>query len=290
VETRVTRFAAELDQVFARKSSLPTLPDLMIQVQRALANELGGLNDLARVIERDPGLAARLLRVANSAALSPGFEVTTIPAAVGRLGLRQVRSLCMAVGVVQAFADASKGLDYARYWEHSAAVGLVAERLTQVSPLHGDVDGAEAYVAGLLHDVGLLLLDQFFADDFATIRQETEDELTGIWHVENRRLGLDHGEVGGRLLKHWKLPDAVVAAVTHHHHPGEGPALAGPIGQLVWAAEALCSACGLELATEGSAEVSPIEVLDRLAVPAEAHQSFLADVGDIGDRARQFTS
>jgi HD-like signal output (HDOD) protein len=214
VESRVNRFGVELDAIFVCKSSLPTLPDLMIQVQRALANELGGLDDLARIIERDPGLTARLLRVANSPAFNIGSEVTTISAAVGRLGIKQVRALCMAVGVVQAFAGSGKGLDHARYWEHSAAVGLVAERLAQASPLHSGVDGAEVYVAGLLHDVGLLLLDQFFAMDFATIRQETDDELTGIWHVENRRLGLDHGEIGGRLLSHWKLPDPVVAAVT----------------------------------------------------------------------------
>jgi putative nucleotidyltransferase with HDIG domain len=228
--------------------------------------------------------------VANSPAFSTGVEVTTISTAVGRLGIKQVRSLCMAVGVVQAFAGSGKGLDHARYWEHSAAVGLVAERLTQASPLHSGVDGAEVYVAGLLHDVGLLLLDQFFAMDFATIRQETDEELTGIWHVENRRLGLDHGEIGGRLLQHWKLPDAVVAAVTHHHHRGEGPALAGPIGQLVWGAEALCSACGLELSTEGSAEVAPSEVLTRLSVPVAEHEALLAEVGEIGERARQFTS
>lgn len=290
MESSVTKFATELDALFAGKAQLPTLPDLLLQVQRALADEMGGLEELARIIERDPGLAAKLLRVANSAAFSRGIQVTAISAAVGRLGLKQVRSLCMAVGVVRAFDNTNRTLDHARYWEHSAAVGLVAERLAQASKRNAQVDGAEAYVAGLLHDVGLLLLDQFFPEDFAAILEENDAEMSGSWRVELQRLGLDHGEIGGRLLTHWGVPQAVISAVTHHHHPDEGPELAGPIGQLVWGAEALCSACGLELPAEGTAEVAPHDVLERLGVPPEMQEELIAEVGDIGDRARQFTT
>ncbi len=283
-------FPDRLAQVFGRKEQLPTLPALLVQVQQALANEMGGLQELARVIERDPPLAARMLRVANSAAFSSGAEVTTITAAVARLGMKHVRSLVMAVGVVRAFGGRDSSLDHARYWEHSAAVGLVAERLAQLSKRNAGVDGAEAYVAGLLHDVGLLVLDQFFPAEFAAVRQETEADGRGVWHVEVARLGMDHGDIGGQLLAHWRLPVPVVSAVTHHHHPGEGPALAGPIGQLVWAAESLCSACGLELDAEGAAEVAPRDVLAVLEIPHDTHDTLLADVGAMGERARQFTA
>src|SRR5688572_22322572 len=145
MEAHVTDFQKNLENLLTGGRELPTLPVMMLQVQKALANEMTGLRELAAIIERDPALASRLLRVANSAAFTRGEPVTSIGTAVGRLGLGHVRSLCLAVGVVRAFGDAHRRLDHRRYWEHSAAVGLVAERLTKLSKRYARVEGGEAY-------------------------------------------------------------------------------------------------------------------------------------------------
>src|SRR5689334_9388075 len=110
MESRVTDFQNHLDWLLTGAKQLPTLPVLIVQVQRALANEMTGLRELSTIIERDPSLAARLLRAANSAAFARGHPVTSIGAAIGRLGMSHVRSLCLAVGVVRAFGDSHRRL------------------------------------------------------------------------------------------------------------------------------------------------------------------------------------
>jgi putative nucleotidyltransferase with HDIG domain len=287
MERRVADFQNDLEWLLSGAKQLPTLPVLMIQVQKALGNELTGLRELSAIIEHDPSLAARLLRAANSAAFARGHPVTSIGAAIGRLGMSHVRSLCLAVGVVRAFGDSHRRLDHRRYWEHSAAVGLVAERLTKLSKRYAQVDGAEAYVAGLLHDVGLLITDQFFPEDFAAVQEEMDAEMVPRHQIEDVRFGFDHGEIGGRLLSHWQLPPEVITAVSYHNRPERAPP-GDSASAIIWAAEALCSAHGLELPQEGAAEVAPQAALDRLEVPEDQREAFLAEVGTIGERARQF--
>lgn len=284
-----TEFGPSLEALLKSGKQLPSLPILVIQVQKALANEMSGLRDIGQIIERDPALTARVLRVANSAAFSRGDPVTNIGVAVGRLGMGHVRSLCLAVGVVRAFGDASHRLDHKRYWQHSAAVGMVAERLASESKRYAHVDGAEAYTAGLLHDVGLLILDQFFPEEFAGVQEETDGDLAPRWRVELNRLGLDHGAVGGRVLERWQLPEAVRLSVTGHHQPELADGPAGALARVIWGAEALCSASGLELPQEGTAEVSPTEVFDLFEIPASRREPFLAEVGTIGETALAFT-
>ncbi len=281
-------FRPALEALLASGKQLPTLPVLVVQVQRAIGNEMSGLRDIGLIVERDPALTARLLRVANSAAFSRGDPVTSVGAAIGRLGMGHVRSLCLAVGVVRAFGDASQRLDHKRYWEHSAAVGLVAERLSSLSKRYAQVDGSEAYTAGLLHDVGLLIVDQFFPEDFAGVQAEMDADMAPRSAIELDRLGMDHGAIGGRVLERWQLPDTVRGAVGAHHRPELAPGDAGPLAHLVWAAEALCTASGLELPQEGPATTATPDVFDRLDVPADQRESVVNEVGAIGARARQF--
>ncbi len=285
----VTTFPTRLEGLFTSGKQLPTLPSLVLEVQRALANEMSGLRDIGAIIERDPALTARVLRVANSTAFSRGDAVTTVRDAIGRLGIANVRALCLTVGIVRAFGQNAGGLDHARYWEHSAAVGLVAERLAGLSRRYGSVDDGEAYTAGLLHDVGLLIEDQFFSGDFAEVQSATDADMAPRYRVEIDLLGMDHGGIGGRMLERWALPAVVQWSVACHHRPEDAPAEAAALAAIVWGAEALCTAAGLELAQEGSGDVAPAEVFERLDIAPDSRDAFLVEVGAIGDRARQFT-
>ncbi len=289
MEAPVTEFETRLETLLQSGQQLPTLPVLIVQVQRAVASEMSGLRDIGLIIERDPALTARVLRVANSALFTRGDPVTTIGAAVARLGMGTVRSLCLAVGAVRAFGSSQQRLDHRRYWEHSAAVGMVAERLTEVSTSYPSVEGAEAYVAGLLHDVGLLIMDQFFPAEFASIQAEMDAEGVPRYRAELSRLGIDHGGVARLVLRRWQLPTQVIAGAAAHHNPAECAIGAEGLARMVWGAEALCAASGLDLPQEGVAEVAPETVLAELGVPQNDWQSILVEVGHIGERARQFT-
>ncbi len=289
MSTEKAEFRPALEALLASGRQLPTLPVLVLQVHRALANELSGVRDIGQIIERDPSLTARLLRVANSAAFSRGEPVTSIGTAISRLGMGHVRSLCLAVGIVRAFGEAGQRLDHKRYWEHSAAVGLVAERLASLSKRYAEVDGSEAYTAGLLHDVGLLIVDQFFPEDFAGVQEAMEAEMVPRSDVELTRLGMDHGSIGGRVLERWQLPVSVRGAVAAHHRPETAAPDVSALAHLIWAAEALCTAQGLELPQEGQATTPPTDVFDRLDLPEAERVKVLSEVGAIGERARDFT-
>lgn len=287
----MTSFLLGLQQLLRSDSNLPTLPIIVFQLHRVLDNELVTTREIVDLIERDPALAARTLRAANSAFLSRGGDrIGSIEAAVGRLGVNHIRSMCIVLAVVRAFTSRKEGLDHERFWEHSAAVGLVAERLARDLELDHTVVGSDVYVAGLLHDVGHLILDQFFPDEFQSVLQAVTEENQSSWRIEEERLGMDHGEIGGLLLGRWGLPQAAIDAVTRHHHAppdGEASGRLVSLTHLVWAAEALCSATGLDLPQEGLAETPPAEVLRVLGIPAEAHAALLQEVGALGERARQ---
>lgn len=287
----VTSFIMGLQDLLKSGKQLPTLPVLVFQLHAALDRDNVSAREIVNLIERDPALTARLLRAANSAAFSRGPDrIADIGGAINRLGLNQVRSLCIVLSVVRAFGHEQQGLDHHRFWQHSAAVGLVAERLAHPGQGHSGSRGGDVYVAGLLHDVGLLILDQFFRTEFAEVQEEVTTELQASWRIEESRLGMDHGEIGGLFLGRWGLPPEVIAAVTHHHHPDSAPAEGAQLTRLVWAAEALCTATGLELPQEGVGEVSPGIAIEGLGIPTSEHESLLMEVGAIGERARHFLS
>lgn len=280
-------FFRGLQDLLRSDTPLPTLPVAVFQLHQALERTDTTEASVVGIIERDPALASRTLAAANAVRLSQGGAAAgSIAEAVGSLGVDQVRSMCIALGVVRAFEGRDGGLDYERFWEHSIAVGMVAERLAQeLSP--AAMLGVDIYVAGLLHDVGHLVLAHHFPDLFREIAREVAAGPEPAWQVEEARLGLDHGEIGGLLLGRWAFLRPIVDAVTFHHHPAMGPAVHLPVVRVVWAAEALCSAAGLDLPHEGLADVRSEEVLETLGIPRNEERSLLAEIGRVGETARE---
>ncbi len=280
-------FFRGLQDLLRTDAPLPTLPVAVFQLHQALecTGTTGAL--VVRIIERDPALASRTLAAANAVRLSQGGTAAgSIAEAVESLGVDQVRSVCIALGVVRAFEGRDVGLDYQRFWEHSIAVGMAAERLAQeLSP--AAMLGVDIYVAGLLHDVGHLVLAHHFPGLFGDIAREVSVGAEPAWQVEEARLGLDHGEIGGLLLGRWAFPRPIVDAVTFHHDPAMGPPVHLPVVRVVWAAEALCSAAGLDLPHEGLAQVRPGAVLETLGIPADEERSLLSEIGRMGETARE---
>ncbi len=271
-------------QAFLRAGTeLPTLPASVLELQTALVGEEIALGDLVGVIERDPPLAARLLRAANSVLYSRGGDrVSTLGPAIGRIGLRQLRSIALAGSVLTLFKARSASLRPEVFWAHSAAVGAAARVLA--TQCGGGVDPEECYTAGLLHDVGLLVLDQFFPDDYALIAgQRLELELPW-WQQEEDTFGLDHGEIGGLLLGHWSLPTPVVDAVTFHHRPTDAPATAHlKVVNVVHAAEMLVADSPLVLQDEGLAVDAAAAAVEMAGVETER-------VDDVMERMRAAVS
>ncbi len=274
--------------LLARGKDLPTLPTVVFQLHKALDNEMVSDREVAAIIERDPALTGRLLRAANSAAFARGDRIASVQACISRLGVNQVRAICIVLAVVRAFGPRAGGLDHQRFWEHSAAVAMLAQKLWDLVGKAPGENAEDVYVAGLLHDAGLLVLEQFFQRDFLEARAEQKETGAPLWKCEEESLGMDHGTVGGLLLGRWGLPAMIVDAVTNHHHAEESEEEYRQVARVVHAAEAVCTTDGIGLPEEGPADVDPEAALIGIDCSPSEVQQLLDQLPAIGERARQF--
>lgn len=278
-----------LTALINRGEDLPTLPTIVLKLHRVLDDPDAGAADVAAVIEQDPALTARLLRAANSAAFARGGSaVTSVPAAVTRMGLNQVRAVCVVLAVVNAFSGRRGTLDHGVFWTHSATVASLTAQLWDRIGLAREITPEDAYVVGLLHDVGLLVLDQHFPEDLAAVLERRQDPEAELWRVEEEHLGLDHGTIASLLLGRWSLPPVVAETVAHHHHPSSAPGSCRQLAEIVEAAEALCWEASAQLPIEGRPRLTAREALEQLGIPPREVAGLLAETPAHFQRARSF--
>ena len=275
-------FIIELQKLIQEGRDLPTLPDVVLELRSALDDENIGERTVADIVGRDPVITGKLLRVANSVAYSGGFDVTTVNDAVRRVGLREVRGICVVLSVVDAFAGSKGGLDLNEFWDHSAAVGRVAKILCRHVNLGNATGPEDIYVAALLHDVGLLVLDQFFPDRLAENLHNRSQSNAPLWKVEQDSMGINHGGVGALIIEQWALPDSIRRCVANHHTPELTEQDFKPGSQLVRAAEALCTHYGAGVNVEGPADDEPYDALLELGLTDRAIESVLSEIEEAG--------
>lgn len=208
------RSVSPVPEVVIRTEDLPPFPDLVWKVIDLASDPCTGARDMERVIEKDQSLTARVLRLANSAYFQRSREVKTVRAAAALLGNSQIRSLVLTA----ALKPMMSGSPLSRVlWEHSLAVAL-ASRLLAGSL--GEADPEEAFVAGLLHDVGKSLFDRQHPARFAESARllRSTPEMTSV-EAERSALGVAHPEVGAIVAMFWRLPPALGDAILYHHEP-----------------------------------------------------------------------
>lgn len=201
-------------EIVIRTEDLPPFPDVVWRVIDLASDPCTGARELERIIERDLSLTARVLRLANSAYFQRSREVKTVRAAAALLGNAQIRSLVLTAALKPMLSGSPLGRVL---WEHSLAVAL-ASRLITAALREGDSE--EAFVAGLLHDVGKSLFDRqhprLFAESVQLLR--AQEGISSI-DAEKRFLGLSHPEVGAIVAVFWRLPPSLSDVILHHHQP-----------------------------------------------------------------------
>ena len=249
--------------IYARIHELPTLPAVIPRIL-ALADDPGtSARDLSEAIGHDPALASTVLKVANSAYYGFRREVASIERAVALLGFNMVRSLAASVGVIRSLPPRAPGSVFSRegLWAHSVAVGTAARAMA----LHADrVDGEALFLAGLLHDVGKVVLDVFFPGEFGRALETAAGSGEPLHRVERAVLGTDHGEVGGMLLARWNLPETIRVPVATHHVGGASPDVVG----ILRASDAMARELGLGAAGNPAPPTPPEELLAAAGLPA----------------------
>ncbi|MCK4547539.1 MAG: HDOD domain-containing protein [Candidatus Eisenbacteria sp.] len=245
-------FRDRLESELGRVGDLPTLPAVVTSLERALSDQSSDASDVARIISQDPSLAANILRVANSAFYAGAAgTITSIAGAVARLGFSETRSLCVTIAVVRSFGHIGQHMDHRQFWKHSIVAAVATRVIAGFCNMAGAFSQDDAYVAGLLHDIGALVLDQYFPDDFQDIRAMADEHCVPYAVAEYEVLQVDHGEIGGYLLRRWNLPESIVRAVSYHHQPFRAGIDHRPLVQTVHLADAMCTSLGIGDGADG---------------------------------------
>lgn len=202
--------------------TLPTLPAVFDGILRMMDDPNTSSRQLARALSRDQVLTARLLRTANSAFYGFPRKVATANLALVVLGLDATRDVVLATSVMETFRRArSDGrFDMARFWDHSLATAVAARELAR--RLRWEAPG-EAFTAGLLHDIGQVVLHEQHPDLFQEALRRSQAEGAEPALVELETIGATHSQVGGWLCRRWNLPDSLCDAVECHHAPDACP-------------------------------------------------------------------
>jgi putative nucleotidyltransferase with HDIG domain len=229
-------------------TQLPSISDSFRQIQELMAKDQGDITNAAaigRIIERDLGLSAKILKIANSVFYSGRFgKIGDLNHAVARMGIDEVYRICTMVCGFQTFTKSSGELDLKEFWKHSLGVALVMRYIAK--NVRKDVPSSHnAYVAGLFHDIGILVLDQFFTDVFRTVLTEAKKNRIALNESERLILGIDHGEIGAVLCQKWRFPQDICEAVAFHHTPDLCPEKNRMLSQLIHIANFASSVLGI---------------------------------------------
>lgn len=252
------------EQILAQVNELPMLPVTVGRVMHLLQNQDVGIAEVMDAIEVDPGLTANVLKLANSAYFAGPARIATLRDAGVFLGAQRLFHLVLATVVspmarvpIQAY-DLPPG----RLLDHLIAVAIGTEEIARLTTSRAP---AHAFTAGLLHDIGKVVLGTVADLDIAPVIQCALEEDVPFEEAERRILGTDHAELGAELLQRWQLPDELVSVVRWHHSPEEAP-IPSPVLDLVHVAVALSMQCGIGAGADGLQYRLSAGSIDRLGV------------------------
>ncbi|HUW36838.1 MAG TPA: HDOD domain-containing protein [Rhodocyclaceae bacterium] len=225
-----------LQTVAADLDRLPALPEVVQGLMDYLQRPEVDVAQVAHKIARDPALAARLLRVANSSFYGLQGQVATIHDALVVLGLRAVCTLVTGAALASHLQTLAAGRDQRAFWSHSAGTALCARALARERGANAE----NAFTAGLLHDIGRLILAARHPE--AHHRVEAHRALRDCYPIEAERevLGFDHAQIGSALAARWKFPAEITAAIAWHHRPADQPD--GSFADLIHVADVMAHA------------------------------------------------
>ncbi len=247
-----------IEELLKGKVILPSLPLIFTRINEAVNNPRMSIADIGKIISEDTGLSARLLKIANSALYGYPTKIETISRAVTVIGTQQLRDLALATVVLKIFKDIPPQLiNLELFWQHSLACGIAARIL---ATYHREPNVERFFVAGILHDLGRLILCMKCPAEMSFCIGKVRQEGKLLVAAERECFGFDHALIGSLLVRHWKLPPSLEEAVLHHHAPSQSERNPTDVAIVHWADLA---AHLMELGSSGEEAIPPFDPASR---------------------------
>lgn len=205
-----------LESLLSHITEVPTLPSSVVRVMQMIEDPFCSSSDLAKVIQADPAMAAKVLKLANSSYYGFRQKISNIPQAVTLLGFATLKNTLLAAVVFDMFRVSGTGFDLPALWKHSITTATAAKLIAKRARYP---QAEKAFTAALLHDVGKIVLARFLPQGLTEIVEIVRFEQMAMYDAERKVLGLSHPALGAWTLKRWGLPAPIVEAVEFHHHP-----------------------------------------------------------------------
>lgn len=240
--------AMEKEKILAKIEkidTLPSFPDVLLRFQNEISNDHPDVKKLASIVEDDPALTARFLKAVNSAFYARSATISSISQAINRLGLIETRRLAITTALVDRYRSFG-GIVPRNFWTHSIAVALASRAILEIGTHSFTQEQNDAaYIACLLHDVGVIVLFHLFEESY-TLQYNRQISSGGI-SIENEteQFGVHHGEAGAALAKSWKLPEELHDPILYHHSPSLAPESSQTLCRLVHLADFVCNNLGV---------------------------------------------
>jgi putative nucleotidyltransferase with HDIG domain len=209
--------ANQLDHIISKIEQLPTLPIVSQNIMDLMAKEDTSFQDLVKVVENDQSLTLKILKTANSAFYGSLSKISSLEHAMVKLGMNEVRSIVLGVSVHSFFSSPTNGtFDRERFWKHAIVCGQVAKYLGNYYKIGND---DTLFLSGLIHDMGKVILDEYFHEEFLSIIDYIDTHTTTFSKAEKAVVGTTHYQIAAKVLSQWKFPKQVIMQILFHHAP-----------------------------------------------------------------------
>ena len=212
-----------LKQIISQVDALPSMPSIYSEIMEELQTPDASINKIGQIIAKDLGMTTKILQLVNSAFFGIPRHISSPEQAVSLLGLDTVKALVLTVGVFSKFDKIKlSGFSIEKLWTHSTITGTYSKEIAKAENIDKNLID-DSFMAGLLHDVGKLVLASSFSDSLIRIVDSSRDQNLSFYEAEYQILGTTHAEIGAYLLGLWGLPNSIVEAVAFHHMPQNFP-------------------------------------------------------------------
>lgn len=277
-----------ISEIIGDIEDIATLPEVAAKITQTVNDPRSDASSLNRVVSHDPALVARILKVVNSSFYARANQVTSVERAITLLGFQAIRDLAIAASLGQLFTGVRICEDYTArdLWTHSVAVAAVAQSMAQKS--RADL-AEQAFLAGLVHDIGLLGFLQTCPDLLREVCHRAGNSSMPFSMIELDVIGVSHEEVGAALAEKWGFPMGCWMACRFHHYPFLADHEYQPLVGLVHVADAICGQAGVGFSLASYAQI-PEQVAFQGLVPIEVVQGATENLRAIIDPAIQVFS